>query len=394
MGTDGRLIRPWQKAWAIGAVLALATAAAAGCSSSRWSGGSTASTKTSKVTIELTPQGCMPKPAKISAGQVDFTVANKDADAVSEAELRTADMSRILAEQENLSPGLSGGFSLNIQPGSYKISCPGASQSRWTFTVSGKATGPAWQSNSQLTAAVRGYSGYIGQNAAALVSHTRSFCRAIDAGDMAQAKLMYPQARVYYEHIEPVAEIWGTLDTQIDGRWENPVTVPSQFMGFHKIEQLLWSDNTLAGTPKLCAGLVQHEQQLNRLVSNAQYSPLEMASGATDLINEAATSKISGEEERYSNTDLPVFQANVDGAMEIVALLRPYLQQKDPSLLALIQRRDAAVAKLMTKYKATPGYDGTGYVEYSTVLDNQRRQLAASVNALAEALSKVSSQVS
>ncbi len=48
----------------------------------------------------------------------------------------------------------------------------------------------------------------------------------------------------------------------------------------------------------------------------------------------------------------------------------------------------------MTKYKATPGYDDTGYVEYSTVLDNQRRQLAASVNALAEALSKVSSQVS
>ena len=29
----------------------------------------------------------------------------------------------------------------------------------------------------------------------------------------------------------------------------------------------------------------------------------------------------------------------------------------------------------MTKYKASPGYDGTGYVEYSTVLDSQRRQL-------------------
>jgi iron uptake system component EfeO len=395
--TDGRLIRPRQKAWAIGAVFALAAAAAAGCSSSSGSSGSkgsTASSKTSQVTIKLTPQGCMPKPAKISAGQVDFNVANQDADAVSEAELRTADSGRILGEQENLSPGLSGGFSLNIQPGSYKISCPGAAQSRWTFTVSGKATGPAWQSNPQLSTAVHGYSGYIGQNAAALVSHTQAFCRAIDAGNMAQAKLLYPQARVYYEHIEPVAEVWGTLDTQVDGRWENPVTVPSQFMGFHKIEQLLWADNTLAGAPKLCAGLVQHEQQLAHLVSNAQYSPLEMTSGATDLINEAATSKISGEEERYSNTDLPVFQANVDGAMEIVGLLRPYLQQKDPSLLALIQRRDAAVAKLMTQFKATPGYDGTGYVEYSTVLDNQRRQLATSVNALAEALSKVSSQVS
>ena len=397
MSNDGRLIRPRREAWAIGAVLALAAAAAAGCASSHGSSGSSgvaASSKTSQVTIELTPQGCMPKPAKINAGQVQFNVANKDADAVSEAELRTSDSGRILGEQENLTPGLSGGFSLNIQPGSYKITCPGAAQAHWTFTVSGKATGPAWQSNSQLTAAVQGYSGYIGQNAAALVSHSQAFCRAIDAGDMAQAKLLYPQARVYYEHIEPVAEIWGTLDTQIDGRWENPVTVASQFMGFHKIEQLIWSDNTLAGTPKLCAGLVRREQQLAQLVRSAQYSPLEMASGATDLINEAATSKISGEEERYSNTDLPVFQANVDGAMEIVGLLRPYLQHKDPDLLSLIQRREAAVAKLMAGYRVSPGYDGTGYVEYFTVLDNQRRQLAAAVNALAEALSNVSSQVS
>jgi hypothetical protein len=37
-------------------------------------------------------------------------VANQDADAVSEAELRTSDLAKILGEQENLTPGLSGGF--------------------------------------------------------------------------------------------------------------------------------------------------------------------------------------------------------------------------------------------------------------------------------------------
>jgi iron uptake system component EfeO len=119
-----------------------------------------------------------------------------------------------------------------------------------------------------------------------------------------------------------------------------------------------------------------------------------MASGATDLINEAATSKIDGEEERYSNTDLPVFQANVDGATEVITLLRPYLQRKDPGLLSLIQRRDAAITAELARYQASPGYDGTGYVEYSTVLDPQRRQLANTVSAFAEALSKVSLQVS
>ena len=325
---------------------------------------------------------------------MQFNVANKDASAVSEAELRTSDLSKILGEQENLTPGLSGGFSLEIQPGKYVINCPGASQQHWTLTVKGKSTLASWQSNPQLTAAVRGYTSYIDQQTADLVSHTQTFCKAIDAGNITQAEILYPQARIYYERIEPVAEIWGSLDTDIDGRWENPVTVASQFTGFHKIEQLLWADDTLKGTPALCAGLVKNEQQLLTLVKGAQYSPLTMASGSTDLIDEAATSKITGEEERYSNTDLPVLQANVDGAMEVVTLLTPYLDTKDPSLVTTINNQNKAVAKVMAAFKANPGYDDTGYIEYSTVLDTQRKQLSGVINALAEDLSKLSLQVS
>lgn len=384
---------------AVAAAAALATVLA-GCSSSSSSSHSATAAAagsgdgTATVTVSLTPQGCAPRPTKVSAGAVDFNVDNKNADSVSEAELRTSDLSKILGEQENLTPGLSGGFSLNLQPGTYKISCPGAAQQDWTFTVTGKATGQSWQSVPQLAAAVSGYGGYITQNTSQLVTSSQKFCQAITAGNMAQAKVLYPQARVYYERIEPVAEVWGTLDTSIDGRWENPVTVASQFTGFHKLEQLLWADNTLKGAPQLCAGLVKNEQQLLTLVKSAQYNPLEMASGSTDLLNEAAANKISGEEERYSNTDLPVFKANVDGAMEVVSLFAPYLRQKDPSLLTAINQRDAAVTKVLGTLKASPGYDGTGYVEYSTVLDDQRKQLSATVNALSEELSKLSLQVS
>jgi iron uptake system component EfeO len=382
----------------LAAIVAGLALAAAGCGSSSGSAGAAkpatdAGTATT-VSIKLTPQGCAPKPARITAGQVQFNVVNQDAGAVSEAELRTSDLAKILGEQENLTPGLSGSFSLTIQPGSYKINCPGAAQPHWTLTVGGKASGPAWPSNPQLAAAVSGYSAYISQNTASLVTSTQQMCAAVDARNLSQAELLYPRARVFYERIEPVAEVWGNLDTDIDGRWENPVTVQSQFMGFHRIEQLMWADNTLTGASQLCAGLVKNEKQLLALVRSAQYNPLEMASGATDLINEAATSKIDGEEERYSNTDLPVFQANVDGAMEVITLLQPYLRQKDPGLLATIRQRDAAITAQLVHYQASPGYDGTGYVEYSTVLAAQRRQLSGTVNAFAEALSKVSLQVS
>ena len=399
--TDRRRAAPRRmtpRATALAAISAGLALTAAGCGSSSGASGSAspaaAAGKATTVSISLTPQGCAPKPAKVAAGEVDFNVANKDADAVSEAELRTGDLAKILGEQENLTPGLSGGFALTLQPGTYKINCPGATQSHWTLTVGGKASGPAWQSNPQLAAAVSGYSSYVSQNTARMVTSTQQMCAAIDAKNLSQAEARYPKARVFYERIEPVAEIWGNLDTDIDGRWENPVTVQSQFTGFHRIEQMMWADNTLKGASPMCAGLVKNEQQLLTLVRSASYNPLEMASGATDLINEAATAKIDGEEERYSNTDLPVFQANVDGAMEVVTLLQPYLQRKDPGLLTLIQRRAAAITAQMAHYQASPGYDGTGYVEYSTVLDTQRRQLSGTVNAFAEALSKVSLQVS
>ncbi|HEY1688336.1 MAG TPA: iron uptake system protein EfeO [Solirubrobacteraceae bacterium] len=379
-----------------GALLAIALAAALGLSAcgSSASHKPSASATASTVKIALTPSGCAPKPAHVPAGEVEVSVENKDAGAVSEAELRTSDLAHILGEQENLTPGLSGGFALELQPGHYVINCPGASKQHWSFTVSGKSSGPSWSSNHELVSAVESYRGYVDENAASLVNSSEAFCRQIDAGSLQGAKLAYPKARVYYERIEPVAEIWGALDTEIDGRWENPVTVRSQFVGFHRIEQQLWEKGTLAGTSSLCAELVKHEQQLQTLVHSATYNPLEMAGGATDLVNEASTSKVTGEEERYSNTDLPVLQANIDGAKEVVSLLGPFLQGKDPALLKQLEERYAKATKTVDGFKESPGYDGTGYVEYSTVLDSSRRRLSGVLNAYAESLSQLSTQVS
>jgi iron uptake system component EfeO len=379
-------------------VLFLSACGSSGSSSSSASTGASGAAASEPadqdVAITLTSKGCRPEPATITAGHVNFTITNKNASAVSEAELRTSDLSHILGEQENLTPGLSGGFSLNIQPGAYKIACPGASTAHWDLTVGGTAAGSTWQSDADLSAAVTGYTSYVAANVADLVTHTQSFCDAIDAGNLDQAKVRYSPARIYYERIEPVAEIWGDLDTEIDGRWENPVTVAADFVGFHRIEQLLWQDNTLTGAATLCTGLVAHEKQLQTLVGSAEYSPLEMAAGATDLINEAATAKITGEEERYSNVDLPTFKGNVDGAMEVFDLLKPYLSKNDPATVTLVQQRYQAVLTVLAPLQATPGYLDTGYVDYSQVTDAQRRTLSAAVNAFAESLSTISDEVS
>jgi iron uptake system component EfeO len=375
--------------------LVVAGGVLAGCSSASSDRGSLPGTgATATVSIALSSQGCAPSPASIAAGPVEVTVHNTGTGSVTEAELRTQDLAHILGEQENLTPGLSGGFSLTLEPGRYIVSCPGANQAHWALTVTGQSTGATVANDPALKAAVAGYAAYIDRNVAGLVSHTKVFCAAIAAGNLDAAKVRYPRARVYYERIEPVAEIWGSLDTSIDGRWKNPVTVKSQFVGFHRLEQLLWTDKTLAGAPSLCAGLVHHEQQLQALVGKAEYTPLELASGATDLINEAATAKITGEEERYSDTDFVVFAANVAAAQEVVALLTPYLKTSHEAVLTQIAARHQAVMRLLATYQRTPGYDDTGYVDYSAVDNASRRTLSGAVNAYAEALSALSAAVS
>jgi iron uptake system component EfeO len=377
-------------------VVALAAGAGllTGCAVAPHDSGSSAAGGSAKVAIALTGQGCRPTPASIAAGPVDFTVRNAGTGAVTEAELRTHDLAHILGEQENLSPGLSGGFSMTLDPGTYMINCPGADQSRWPFTVTAAAGRSVAPTSPALRAATAGYARYVGRNVAGLVTSSRSLCRAIAAGDLATAKLRYPRTRVYYERIEPVAEIWGSLDTSIDGRWQNPVTVRSQFVGFHRLEQLMWADHTLRGAVPLCAGLVHHERQLQALVSKAEYTPLELASGATDLINEAATSKITGEEERYSDTDLVVFEANVQAAQAVVGLLTPYVRGTHPAVLTRIAARHRVVAEALARYRRSPGYDDTGYVSYRDVSQADRRALSGSVNAYAEALSALTTAVS
>jgi hypothetical protein len=62
-------------------------------------------------------------------------------------------------------------------------------------------------------------------------------------------------------------------------RWQNPVTRKSQFMGFHRLEQILWDEPSLTGATALCQGLMDHEEKLAALVSKAKYSPQEMAAG-------------------------------------------------------------------------------------------------------------------
>ncbi|GMA51453.1 hypothetical protein GCM10025857_28100 [Alicyclobacillus contaminans] len=111
--------------------------------------------------------------------------------------------------------------------------------------------------------------------------------------------------------------------------------------------------------------------------------PGDVIAGAVDLLNEAATSKITGEEERYSHIDLLDLVANVDGSEKAFDAIQPIVQATDPSLAETVAQRFKTVENTMNKYKS-----GNGYVLYNKLTAQDTRTISEELNSAAEALSK------
>jgi iron uptake system component EfeO len=333
------------------------------------------------MSFKLTDAGCEPNTAKTPAGPITFEVENAGTGKVSEFEV--LDGETILGEKENLSDGLSGSFSLTLEQGEYTLYCPGGSDERGTLTVSGKLKA---KNSAEVEAAVSQYRDYLEQNTDELVAKTTPFVTAVVAGNVAEAKALYPAARVPYERIEPVAESFGDLDPRIDAR-ANDVP-PAQFEGFHRIEKALWVENTTAGMAPVAKQLLADVEELQGKVKNVDLQAVQIANGANELLGEVSASKITGEEERYSHIDLVDFEANVEGAEAAFEAVEPLLKKKDPKLAKEIE------ASFKTVYAALDPYrDGAGFVSYTGLTKADTRKLAQVIDTLAEQLSQVPAQI-
>ncbi|MCK6188059.1 iron uptake system protein EfeO [Pseudomonas sp. EYE_354] len=236
-----------------------------------------------------------------------------------------------------------------------------------------------------LVGPVSDYKLYVTEEIGELVTQTQAFTDAINKGDLATAKKLYAPTRVHYESIEPIAELFSDLDASIDSRvddHEKGVTA-EDFTGFHRIEYALFSQNSTRGLEALTAKLNTDVNDLKARVDGLTFPPEKVVGGAAALLEEVAATKISGEEDRYSHTDLYDFQGNIDGAKKIVDLFRGQIDKQDKAFLAKVDKNFAAVDKILAKYKTKDG----GFETYDKVKEADRKALVGPVNTLAEDLS-------
>ena len=138
-------------------------------------------------------------------------------------------------------------------------------------------------------------------------------------------------------------------------------------------------------TKKDAQQLLKDAKELHAKADTLDITPKLMLQGSVDLLNEVATSKITGEEEIYSHTDLYDFKANIEGAQKIYDLFKPILEKKDKKLRDAIQMNFDKVKQLLDKYKD----NNVGYESFEKVSKKDRKAFADAVNALGEPLSKM-----
>ncbi|MEU8933296.1 iron uptake system protein EfeO [Streptomyces sp. NPDC048409] len=326
----------------------------------------------------------------VPAGRVTLAIENKGSKAT-EVEILFPD-DRIVSEKENIGPGTKYTLTAEVKAGSYEIACrPGMKGHgvRQKLTVTGSGT--VAKRNPTLDKAVADYREWAQGEADATIPKVETFVNAIKAGDLTAAKNAYAPSRVGWESTEPIAESFGDIDPKTDTR-VNDLEKGQKWTGWHALEKALWQDKKIGPEQKALADeLLTDLKDWQKRVGKAVITPTSMANGAKELLDEVATGKVTGEEDRYSHTDLSDFKGNVDGAQKAYELLKPVAQKNDAALTTELDKQFAALNTLLDKYRTTSTSDG--FVSYDKVTKAQQKELSDAVNALAEPLSKLAATV-
>ncbi|AMT69976.1 iron uptake system protein EfeO [Mycobacteroides immunogenum] len=369
----------------VSAALAVATGAAlAGCTpkepvQSGAAGGQ-------EISVTATDSSCQVSKTEGTTGPVTFNVTNNGSKVTEFYVYDKGD--RALGEVENIGSGISRKLIVQFtEPGTYQTACkPGmiGDGIRGDFTITGAAV--KLDAEGKFKDATDRYRGYVISQVDALSESAAKFVEAVKAKDIASAKAQYPTSRVYYERIEPVAEAFpNDLDPRIDLR-EADLQPGEKWTGYHRLEKDLWVTGLQPDTDAIADQLLKDIKELSDGVRAKDFdiNTTKIAGGAQTLLDEVARTKISGEEETFSHTDLWDFQANLDGSQNAIATVRPILDERKPELGQAIDKRFKEVDALLGKYRK-----GDGFVLYDTVTQDQRIELAHAIDALSKEVSEV-----
>ncbi|MDQ0472683.1 iron uptake system protein EfeO [Labrys wisconsinensis] len=324
------------------------------------------------VPVAVTATACEPDALTAEAGRVDFAVTNRSERAL---EWEILDGVMVKEERENIAPGFTVKVGARLEPGTYAITCGLLGNPRGTLTVVAPRNKPVQAERPSLVQFIgpmAEYKVYVTTEGEALLAAVKALADAVGAGDLAAAQALYAPAHGRYEHIKPVAEMFGDLDAAVDaqaGNYAGGVGDPA-FSGFHRLEYGLFERRSLDGLAPVAARLVADADALQAQAVGASVLPQKMAGGAASLLQRVAAGA--------SAPPLSDIAASVEGAAEVASLFQPLTAKADQALGARIDAGFAALERDLAQHRP----DGS-------LTDGERAGLRDRAAALAEDMGKL-----
>lgn len=337
-----------------------------------------------ETVVTIHGHACEPNALTVPAGKNAFRIVNRSERAV---EWEILDGVLVIEERENIAPGLSQVINANLQPGDYAITCGLLSNPRGTLhvtpTAESEANAKARPSMVAFIGPLSEYRVYLSTQGSTLIKAVNALQDAIAAGDLSAAQAAYLPARAAYQRIAPAAQRLAELDNAINARadyYEKREQDPG-FSGFHRIEYGLFDQHSVDGLLPVAQRLQADVTTLKQQLLAQNMAPEQLASVIARNMRSLAEIRSNGEEERYSQSDLNGFVANLEGTRKVIDLLRPMLAK---SAKPLLEQIDAAAAALDTELNGLS--TDSGMRPYDQVDAVQRKLIADKAKGLANAL--------
>lgn len=216
----------------------------------------------------------------------------------------------------------------------------------------------------------------------------RSLLDAIESGDERGAKDAYVESRYPYEEIEVLAASFEETDADIDAR---PFPgdfmygeTSEEFVGFHRIERLLYRDEDLEAAVPYAEGLVESVERLQEdLRKRGNFDPVSHFEGMIGLANEVPSKKITSEEETFSGQSLLIFAQNWQGIYSQFSPFASAVASHDEDVAAEVKHAADEALSIVAPYFPA---DQPGATPYRMVDNEVRGEIVHASSRLRDAL--------
>jgi high-affinity iron transporter len=243
------------------------------------------------------------------------------------------------------------------------------------------------------------YIGYAERQVSLLEGDVGSLEQALASGDRTTSERAWLTAFSRYLRLGAVylEGPLATLNEAIDGSpgGVSGGTSSPQFVGLHRIEFGLWTGASPSSLEQYAVGLAGSVRDLARVLPHVTISPLDYATRAHEILEDAVRDLLSGTEVPWSGAGVLGTQAGLIATREVLATLGPLLHDPpgmvadpppNPRSPAIV---DADLDELQSVLNSLAQAHGGVLPSNGELTQTQREELDASIGQALEGLAQV-----